>query len=249
MKKEYLIPLFILVFFLPLTFFLIFSTSYQPKIITKYIIFNVSNFTYHQVEIKIPAISSMDGEEKGVITRLKVQVIPGEGRTLTNIENLLFWIDTQYSIRTAKKVAERIVGINTSKLDFIYTIETNASIIEGPSAGAALTVATIAALEGKSINQSVVITGTINEDGSIGKVGGISEKGKAAKEANATLFLVPKGQGKIIEYVPQTECRKFRVLTICETKYERKLVDISKEIGIEVREVGTIEEALNYFFS
>jgi len=249
MEKEYLIPFFILVFFLPLISFLIFSPSCQPKIITKYITFNTSNFTYNQVEIKIPAISSVNGEEKGVITRLKVQVIPGEGRTLTNIENLLFWIDTQYSIRTAKKVAERIVGINTSKLDFIYTIETNASIIEGPSAGAALTVATIAALEGKSINQSVVITGTIHEDGSIGKVGGIIEKGKAAKEANATLFLVPKGQSKIIEYVPETKCKKFRVLTICETKYERKSFDVSKEIGIEVREVETIEEALNYFFS
>ena len=249
MEKEYFVPFLILVFFLPLIFFLIFSSSCEPKIITKYLTFNTSNFTYNQVEIKIPAISSMNGEEKGVITRLKVQVIPGQGRTLTNIENLLFWIDTQYSIRTAKKVAERIVGINTSKLDFIYTIETNASIIEGPSAGAALTVATIAALEGKPINQSVVITGTINEDGSIGRVGGILEKGKAAKEANATLFLVPKGQSKIVEYVPETKCKKFRVLTICETKYKKKSVDVSKEIGIEVKEVETIEEALNYFFS
>jgi len=95
---------------------------------------------------------------------------------LVNVDNLLFWVDTQYSIRTAKYVAEDIANINASDIDLIYSIETNASVIEGQSAGAALTIATIAILENKTLKSDVIITGTINPDGSIGSVGAILAK-------------------------------------------------------------------------
>jgi uncharacterized protein len=160
---------------------------------------------------------------------------------------LLFWIDTQYSIQIAKKVAENITKINVSSVDLIYAIETNASLIEGPSAGAALTVATIAALENKTINQSVMITGTINPDGSIGEVGAVAEKAKASKDVGATLFLVPKGQGTEINYKPVQKCEKIGPITYCTVTYTTEKIDISKSIGIEVKEVSTIEEALKYF--
>ena len=65
----------------------------------------------------------------------------------------------------------------------------------GPSAGAALTIATIAALKHDSIRSDVVITGTINADGTIGQIGGVLEKAQAAKDIGAKLFLVPVGQG------------------------------------------------------
>ncbi len=208
-----------------------------------------SSYKFSQSEIEIPAIGKINGKETGVITTLKVSAIPGEGRTLTNIENLLFWIDTQYSIRVAKHVAQRITNIDISKIDLIYTIESNASIIEGQSAGAALTIATIAALENKTLNKSVIITGTINDDGSIGKVGGIVYKAEAAKEAGAKLFLVPEGQSYVTEYKPKRTCEKIGIITFCRTEYEIQKVNVSEVVGIEVKEVKDIDEALNYFFS
>ena len=207
----------------------------------------IIGFYSHAAEIKVPAIARIGNKEKGVITNLKVLAIPGEGRTLTNIENLLFWIDTQYSIRTAKHVAERISQMNLSQIDLIYTIETNASIIEGQSAGAALTIATIAVLQNKSINNSVIITGTISEDGRIGKVGGIIEKASAAKEFGAKLFLVPKGQSIIINYVPEQKCEKIGPITFCRTEYKAEEINVSEIVGIEVKEVSSIEKALKYF--
>jgi uncharacterized protein len=210
------------------------------------------NITYESPVIAMLKVPAVDNEGKGVITTLKVRVIPGEGRILTDIHQLLFWVDTQHSIRVAKKVAEAITEINTSNIDLIYSIETNASIIGGESAGAAITLATIAALQNKTIRKDVVITGTIQEDGSIGQVGAVLEKGRASKNAGATLFLVPIGQGKYKEYVPEIKCKEYSIAgfyqKICTSEYKLKEVDISKDIGIEVKEVSDIKEAMKYFF-
>ncbi|MEM5836509.1 MAG: S16 family serine protease [Candidatus Aenigmatarchaeota archaeon] len=196
------------------------------------------------VRMKIPAV---DNEGNGVMTTLVVEAVEGKGRVLTDINHLLFFIDTQNSIQIAKNVAERITGINTSKIDLIYQIETNASVIGGPSAGAALTIATIAALQNKSLNEKVSITGTINLDGTIGVVGGIEEKARAVKEEGMEIFLVPKGQGVQITYTPKRECRKIGPILYCTTEYLPKKVDVSESVGITVKEVSNVEEALKYF--
>ncbi|MEM5772725.1 MAG: S16 family serine protease [Candidatus Aenigmatarchaeota archaeon] len=196
------------------------------------------------VKLPVPAI---DEEGKGVMTTLIVEAVPGKGRVLTDINHLLFFIDTQNSIQIAKAVAQNITGIDTSKIDLIYQIETNASAIGGPSAGAALTIATIAALENKTLNQKVGITGTINLDGSIGPVGGIEEKAKAAKEAGIEIFLVPEGQGTQVSYTPKRECKKIGPILYCTTEYLIKKVDVSESVGIQVREISNIKEALKYF--
>jgi len=201
---------------------------------------------YKNVTINIPAV---DNQGNGVITKLKVQAIPGEGRTLVNVENLLFWIDTQFSIRVAKTVAENVTGLDLSDIDLVYTIETNASVIEGQSAGAALTVATIAILQNKTLNQDTIITGTIALDGSVGPVGGIFAKAQASKDAGATLFLVPEGQGTQINYMPEQKCEKIGPVTFCTTEYKAEKIDISKDVGIAVKEVSDINEALKYFLT
>ena len=100
--------------------------------------------------IFVPAV---DEDEQGVVTVLTVQAIDGTGtgKILVNIDRILFWGDTQDSIRTARDVAQNVRELNLSQTDLVYTITANASIIEGPSAGAALTAATIAAVEKKPL--------------------------------------------------------------------------------------------------
>lgn len=204
----------------------------------------LKNITRTTARIKVPAV---DSEGNGVVTTLKVETIPGSGKILVNINQLLFWVDTQFSIRVAKMVAGNITGKTLSDVDLTYDIETAASLIEGQSAGAALTIATVAALQNKTINESVIITGTINADGSIGPVGAIVVKAKAAKDVNAKLFLVPFGQGVQISYKPVKYCEKIGPLTYCTVEYKQEKIDITKEAGIEVREVSNINEALKYF--
>jgi uncharacterized protein len=197
------------------------------------------------VKIYVPAV---DNEGKGVDTVLKVGIKPGDGKVLVDVNNILFWLDTQQSIQTAKRVAEEVTKVDLSKFDLIYSLENiNASVVEGPSAGAALTIATIAVIEGKELTTKVMITGTINPDGSIGPVGGIIPKAQAAKEIGATTFLVPEGQGTQVNYVPEEKCEQMGYFTFCTTIYKKKIENVGKSVGIDVVEVKDIREAMKYF--
>ena len=195
--------------------------------------------------IFVPAV---DENGQGLITTITVEVAQGSGQTLTSIENILFFVDTQHSIRIARDVAADLTRFDLSEIDLTYTIQADASVIEGPSAGAALTIATIAALEGQTLNQNVMITGTIREDGSIGRVGKVYEKSRAAAEGGATLFLVPRGSGFSVNqgtsYQRVLTCSNQDGLEICETSYEPVA---GSGPGIQIKEVATIEEALPYF--
>jgi len=203
-------------------------------------------FNYNfSVQILVPAV---DSSGEGVVTKLIVYVLPGSGKTLVDINQLLFWVDTQQSIQTAKSVAQKLTGIDLSNFDIVYSIEDiNASIIGGPSAGAALTIATIAAIQGKKIKNDISITGTINPDGTIGPVGGIIPKANALKNAGIKTFLVPNGQGTQVNYVPQEECEKVGRFTFCRITYKKEIINVGKSIGIDVIEINNIKEALKYF--
>ena len=195
--------------------------------------------------INVPAI---DENGNGVITSIIVQAAPGNGKTLTNIDKILFWIDTQGSIRTARSVAESVTGLNLSRYDIIYTITANATIIEGPSAGAALTIATITALENRTINPSIMMTGTINPDGTIGMAGSIKEKAEIAKNAGATTFLIPFGYlAETVGYERVRVCEEMNGIEYCETEYVPKMMGLSESLGIKIEEVKNIKEALEYF--
>lgn len=199
---------------------------------------------YGKSTIYMPAV---DENGKGVVTSLKVESAEGEGRTLVNINDILFWTDTQFSIQTAKAVAENYTGYDVSKADIIYAINTSANLIEGPSAGAALTIATVAALRNQTLNPDVMITGTIEPDGTIGQVGGILEKAEAAKAVGAKLFLVPEGQAIESYYKQERSCRPIGPITYCTTNYVPVSIDISSQAGIQVKEVADISDALKYF--
>jgi len=192
-------------------------------------------------------VPAVDEEGNGVATTLDVQVVPGTGKALVNIDKILFWVDTQNSMRTARNVAEDVMEIDLSQSDIVYTITANASVVEGPSAGGALTVATIAALYGKYTNQTVMMTGTINHDGIIGPVGEVLEKAKAAKSIGAEIFLVPLTQSVEIKYENVRHCEKIGWADYCTIETVPQKKDIAEEVGITIVEVADINDALEYF--
>lgn len=254
--KEIFIALLLVIFFLiPISGYLA-TTFSQTRIVQKSPEVNITvpeapkkgmpkaNVSYNVVRMKVPAV---DNEGNGVATDLILEVKPGQGRILVNINQLSFWVDTQYSIRVANEVAQGITGLDFSSADLIYTIETNASIIGGESAGAALTVATIAAIKNETPNPEVMITGTIKPDGSVGPVGAIVAKAVASKESGAKIFFVPEGQSSQIHYKAVRKCEKIGIITYCTTEYIPEKIDIAGDVGIEVKEVSNIQEVLKYF--
>jgi len=223
--------------------------QYQSLECPKLSIKNQSFLSYNNETKVIMYLPAVNSENNGVITQLTIEKTSGSGRTLTEIDNLLFWADTQHSIRIAKMVAGNITEKNLDNYDFIYTVKANASLIGGPSAGAALTLATISALLDKPLRKDVMITGTINSDGSIGLVSEILAKAKAARDAGANIFLVPVLQSRDVIYEEVKSCEEFGANEICTTETRPKKVNITQETGIQVYEVSTIKEAMNYFFS
>lgn len=74
-----------------------------------------------------------------------------------------------------------------------FTIEFNLANIGGPSAGLMFSLAVIDKLTTGDLNGGKFIagTGTIDLDGTVGPIGGITHKMEAAQDAGATAFLVP----------------------------------------------------------
>jgi uncharacterized protein len=196
------------------------------------------------VEIKVPAVNS-DG--KGVATIISVEVTEGNGRTFVDIENLLFWADTQQSIRMARYVAGQTTKKDLNKYNLVYNIKADATVIGGPSAGSALTIATIFALEGLNPREDVFISGTINHDSTIGYISEVVEKAKASKEAGASIFLVPLLQSRGIIYETKEHCQEFGTSEICTTETRPIQVDLKEKYGLNVIEVENIKDAVSYF--
>jgi uncharacterized protein len=200
---------------------------------------------YTSIEMLLPAI---DNSGNGTIAKLKVEAERGKGRTLIDVDNLLFFADTQHSIRVARLVAQDVTGKNMSDYNLIYSLNANASVIGGPSAGAALAIATIAAVQGVKPKNTVMITGAINRDGTIGPVSDILQKAVASEEVGAKILLVPLLQSRDVVYETKQSCEKFGDTELCTSETRPKRVNITDETGIKIVEIENIKEAMNYFF-
>ncbi len=207
------------------------------------------NVAYAEIYTSTIKIVGVDKDGRGITGNLTVEIQPGKGRILVDTTPLQ-GLYTQDSERTALKVATDITKFDFSKFDAIYSINTpGATNVEGPSAGAAMTIATIAAIQNKTISQSFSITGTIEADHSIGKVGEIFSKAKAAADSGVSVFLIPKGQAEQIQYVRKvrTPSPGWRIETIEPVKIN--IIKYARENwGMNIYEVSTIEEALKYAF-
>lgn len=206
-----------------------------------------ANFTWisdsKTVRMNVPAV---DTEGNGVLSELITTVSPARnpdnGMVFVSINDVLAQYDTQFSARKAAGVAEAYTSIDLGNIDVSYTFKINATAIEGPSAGAAMAVSVIAALQNKTIRNDVMITGSIQEDGSIGMAGAIAEKALVSDEIE--IFLVPEGQSPK-EYTRERDCRIVNGYEYCETDYVEKYT----EINLTIIEVSNIEEALQYFLA
>ncbi|MDH6242542.1 PDZ domain-containing protein [Mycobacterium sp. OTB74] len=76
-----------------------------------------------------------------------------------------------------------------------FAIDFHLANIGGPSAGLMFSLAVVDKLTDGNLNggKFVAGTGTISDDGKVGPIGGITHKMYAAREAGATVFMVPAG--------------------------------------------------------
>jgi uncharacterized protein len=94
------------------------------------------------------------------------------------------------------------------------------------------------------------MTGTIQENGSIGPVGGIFAKAEAAAKSGITLFLIPKGQSTVYRTVKQVRRLALGGIMEVTKQVPVNIVDYTaKNWGMQIIEVSDIREAINYAFT
>lgn len=196
-------------------------------------------------KIKLAAVS---GDGQGILSDLEVEVVAGKGRILLTAEPLM-GLNVQGSEKLATEMARKITKASLDDKDVIFTIHSDATMVDGPSAGAAMTIATISAITGNPFRNGTIITGTIEEDGTIGQVGGVLKKAKAVSDAGAGEFLIPKGQRVQTEYVKKTESPAPGIYVETLQPMSIDVVEYAKsKWGLEVVEVGSIDEAVKIMF-
>ena len=206
--------------------------------------------TVHIVAVKT-AQSGFTAQYVGEVMQANIELVKGEGRVLVDTQ-VINGADIQASLRTATAVAAQLTNVSFTGTDVILTIEggSDVQLVDGPSAGAALTIGVYAAITGKTPVSNVYMTGTINSDGSIGQIGGVEYKAQAVAEMGGTTFLIPVGQSNIVTY--KTVTKSFGRSTF--TYYEPVNVDLKSYLSdngynVNIVEVANIMDAMQYFFS
>jgi hypothetical protein len=170
------------------------------------------------VSQQVPAVFGNGGS----MVDVTVELVPGQGDVFVKVYPRT-GISTQESIELAVAYA-RFLAKDNSSCDVMVSFGRSASLVDGPSAGTAMTVMTYAALENKSLRHDTVLTGTIDIKGSVGPVGGLYEKAKGAASIGASYFITP-----------------------VENFYEMLLLrSIEDEYGLEVIEARNVAEVIGF---
>ena len=140
--------------------------------------------------------------------------------------------DKEIDVKAIVKEGEdyKVTGISVST---IYEYKTNPKVKlnfkdseGGPSGGLMLTLAIYDKLTKGDLTNGLTIvgTGTISSDGTVGEIGGVKYKLNGAIKADADIFLVPKGDN-----------------------YKEALKEKEKhDYDIEIKAIGTFDEAVEY---
>ncbi len=109
------------------------------------------------------------------------------------------------SFFNAASVVRKITGKNMNDYDLHVNIVGGGNI-DGPSAGVAILLTIISAIEGIPLKQNMAITGEVSIQGKIKPVGGVNEKIYAAEQAGIKEILVPEDNINDIHFDAAVKC-------------------------------------------
>ncbi|MCJ7796669.1 MAG: hypothetical protein MUQ56_07880, partial [Thermoleophilia bacterium] len=147
--------------------------------------------------VTVQGLAVFEGPDgaKGGIIEFTTTVEPGtSGKVAVGmLEGEVFGTGPQWRVAGWSSALAAGSLLNLNLADYRISHEVDGRV-DGPSVGALMTVATLAAFLGDTVDPKVTMTGTINPDFTVGPVGGIPLKLQAAAKAGKTVMLVPLGQ-------------------------------------------------------
>jgi PDZ domain-containing protein len=146
---------------------------------------------------------------------------PGEGEREVTVE-------LSQSPDDPERTIVGFVPFDTRAVSLPFEVDIETDDIGGPSAGLAFTLALIDELSPGSLTggQDVAVTGTINLDGEVGAIGGLTQKVSAVHQNGFRYFLVPASQAELSDPVL------------------RQRLDDAGHGEVEIIPVATLDEAL-----
>ena len=131
-------------------------------------------------------------------------ITPGKGLTLTGSLGEVMKESVRAAVTCVRTRAEKL-GIDASALgdsELHIHVPEGAIPKDGPSAGITMAVAIISLLTGQPARHNVAMTGEINLQGRVLRIGGLKEKVLAASRAGIKTVLIPKENEPDLQEVP-----------------------------------------------
>ena len=158
----------------------------------------------------------VEGGPVAEVLQVGDQITEVDGAVITSFEDLVVELSTRrsgesVSIRAVgadgtERAADVVLGTRTLEraglanaatqfrdAELPFDVEILTEDVGGPSAGLAFTLTILDVLTEGDLTggNEIVVTGTMNRDGSVGAIGGVHQKAFAARDADAAVFIVP----------------------------------------------------------
>lgn len=115
------------------------------------------------------------------------------------------------SVFNAASVIRKLTGLELTDYDVHVNI-VGGGQIDGPSAGLAIALAILSALQGWPVRQDVAVTGELSIQGKVKAIGGVPEKLYGAKQAGVRRVLLPQENAKDVP----ADIRGIEVITVTD---------------------------------
>lgn len=201
---------------------------------------------------RMPVLAYSRVTKKGVVGYVEISFVQGKGDTLIDIRPFNS-PSVQLSARNAVDAAMREAGIRTLRdKDIKIEFNIDAQAVGGESAGLAIGLAVLALLTDTKIKDTIAATGTIDTDGTVGKVGGILAKAEAVAKKGARLLLIPRGEGEVTALTPHYFVDPQTGEVVRKGEPVMRKINVPQEArrrwNLEVQQVATLAEAKKYAF-
>ncbi|MCH8519907.1 MAG: hypothetical protein LAT82_04085 [Nanoarchaeota archaeon] len=185
--------------------------------------------------IPLLAVNEINGEISSASTiPLTLRVTRGNGNIFINL-NSYTELDTQISITNSQNTICTLLQLPCQKYDFYYTFNGASLILRGPSASTSLGVLTYATINNITLDDSFALTGNLNSNGIVGRVGGTFEKVQEANRRNIQRVYVPfnslnQTQIEEINALRNIEViQNLDIISILENEFPQKNININQE--------------------
>jgi len=146
-------------------------------------------------------------EVGGEILEVEANAVPGSGKLeLTGNLGLVMQESAKAALSCLRSRTEEL-GLDPDfykNKDIHIHFPEGAVPKDGPSAGIAITTATLSALTGRKVRRSVAMTGEVTLRGRVLPIGGLKEKTMAALRNGILTVIIPKENEKDLEEIDQT---------------------------------------------